>query len=99
VLVEPGDFHTGFTASRRTIKASEAYQANMTRALEVSEHDELHGAHPDKLAALIDRIVRSRRPRLRYIVGPFYERIAVWLKKILPPRLFEWALSMYYKQK
>ncbi|MBN1934032.1 MAG: SDR family oxidoreductase [Anaerolineae bacterium] len=98
VLVEPGDFATRFTANRRAIEPDAAYAANMRRAVAVMEHDEQHGARPAQFARLIEWIVRSKSPRLRYMVGPFYERAAVWLKILLPSRLFEWAFSKYYQQ-
>ncbi len=98
VLVEPGDFATGFTANRRSIEPDAVYEANMRRAVGVMAHDEQTGAQTDQFARLIERIILSRSPRLRYIVGPFYERAAVWLKVILPSRLFEWALGKYYQQ-
>jgi len=97
VLVEPGDFATGFTANRRQIEPAPAYAANMHRAVAVMEHDEQHGAHAAQFARLIGRIVRARAPRLRYMVGPFYERVAVWLKAVLPWPWFEWAFAKYYR--
>lgn len=98
VLVEPGDFATGFTAARRRFEPAPAYVGNMQRAVEVMEHDEQNGAHPIRFARLIERILRARSPRLRYIVGPFYEQAAVWLKAVLPWPWFEWAFCTYYRQ-
>jgi NAD(P)-dependent dehydrogenase (short-subunit alcohol dehydrogenase family) len=97
VMVEPGDFHTGFTSSRYCVEPSSAYAQNFECALDVIEHDELNGANPETLARVVERIVNSRSPRLRYITGPLYERGAVILKMLLPSRLFEWALGKYYK--
>ena len=99
VLIEPGDFHTGFTAHRRRTIASQnpAYLARLDSALGVMEADETNGAPPDKIAYLLERIIVSPSPRLRYSVGPFYEKIVITLKKIVPERLFEWGISKYYK--
>ncbi len=99
VLVEPGDLRTGFTASRRrTAQCTEnpTYQACFGSAMQVIEHDETHGASSDQVARLVERIIRSRSPRLRYIVGPFYETVSVVAKKVLPPWLFEWIIAKYY---
>jgi NAD(P)-dependent dehydrogenase (short-subunit alcohol dehydrogenase family) len=99
VLVEPGDMRTGVTAARRRTAqslANAAYQARFGSAMQVVEHDETHGASPDQVARLVERIIRSRSPRLRYIVGPFYETVSVVAKKVLPPRLFEWIIAKYY---
>jgi NAD(P)-dependent dehydrogenase (short-subunit alcohol dehydrogenase family) len=99
VLVEPGDHRTGQTAARRRTAqslANAAYQARFGSAMQVVEHDETHGASPDQVARFVERIIRSRSPRLRYIVGPFYETVSVVAKKVLPPRLFEWIIAKYY---
>jgi hypothetical protein len=36
-------------------------------------------------------------PQLRYVIGPLPQRVAVFLKKLLPSRFFEWALMKYYR--
>jgi NAD(P)-dependent dehydrogenase (short-subunit alcohol dehydrogenase family) len=98
-LVEPGDFRTGFTGNRRLVRgpATAAYRDRQARALAVMEHDETHGATPESVARLVDRIVRLRSPRLRYAVGPFSETVALALKRVSPARLFERGVAAYYK--
>jgi len=100
VVVEPGDFCTGFTGSRRRTAASltnPAYAEACCRALEVMEHDEAAGGPPTPVARLVARIVASRSPRLRYSVGPLPERAAIVLKGLVPQRVFAWALARYYR--
>ncbi len=99
VIVEPGDFSTGFTGNRRRTAASltnPAYAEACRRALEVMEHDEAAGGPPTPVARLLARIVASRSPRLRYSVGPLPERAAIILKGLVPQRVFSWALASYY---
>jgi len=100
VVIEPGDFSTGFTANRRRTAASltnPAYAEPCRRALGVMEHDEAAGGPPTPIARLLARVVTSPSPRLRYAVGPLPERAAIALKGILPHRLFAWALGKYYR--
>jgi len=100
VLIEPGDFRTGFTANRRKTHAAQGetiYRERFAKALGVMESDETHGATPEKVGYLLERIITTRSPRLRYMVGPVSEKIAVGLKKVMPSRLFEWAIMKYYK--
>jgi NAD(P)-dependent dehydrogenase (short-subunit alcohol dehydrogenase family) len=100
VLIEPGDFHTQFTAHRRkTLESqrSSVYSERFDIALGVMEADETSGPPPDKIAYLLERIINTPSPHLRYPIGPMSERIAITLKKVLPPRLFEWGVMMYYK--
>lgn len=99
VLVEPGDFRTGFTANRRLARSgvTEAYRDRQARAIAVMEHDETQGATPEAVARLVLRIVGRRSPRLRYPVGPLSERLALVLKRLTPSRLFERGLAAYYR--
>ncbi len=100
VLVEPGDFATGFTDSRRPVRGAlknavyaDAYRA----ALAVIERDERGGASPESIARLVERILRKRSPRVRYTTGAAFQRLAAGLKRILPSRFFEWGLMKYYR--
>lgn len=100
VLVEPGDFRTGFTAKRvRTVASQEnpAYAGALARTLAVIERDETGGSDPQLVARLVERIVRARSPRPRYIVGSFDQKLAAGLKRILPGRLFEWIIRWHYQ--
>jgi len=100
VLVEPGDCTTQFTANRcRTADSqqNQAYTERCNTAVEVMEHDETCGMSPYKVARLLERIIRNPRPRLRYKVGAVSQRLAAALKKILPGRLFERIIMLYYK--
>jgi NAD(P)-dependent dehydrogenase (short-subunit alcohol dehydrogenase family) len=66
VLVQPGDFRTGFTAARRTVAADGSpYATRSVRALETAARDERAGADPQQLARAIARIVGCRRPKHR----------------------------------
>jgi len=99
VLIEPGDFCTGFTDSRQLVeesKASDTYRAAQDHVLEIVEKDERGGASPDVIARLIVRVLAKRRPRVRYTVGPVAQKLAAALKRVLPSKGFEWALAMYY---
>lgn len=100
VLVEPGDARTGFTARRRRTAASlenPAYRQRCDRAVGVMEADERNGLRPERLARVVEAIIRARSPRLRYVVAPLPEALAVALKKVVPAGVFEWALGKYYR--
>jgi NAD(P)-dependent dehydrogenase (short-subunit alcohol dehydrogenase family) len=99
VLVEPGDHRTGLTGNRRKTAASEsnpAYRDRFHRAIERMAADERNGPEPEAVARLLLRIVNNSRPRLRYTTGPFPERAAIWLKRLLPYSLVEKAMDFYY---
>jgi NAD(P)-dependent dehydrogenase (short-subunit alcohol dehydrogenase family) len=99
VLIEPGDFRTGFTASRRMARdaGSPVYSARQAKALAVMEHDETQGATPEAVGRLAHRIITSRSPRVRYAVGPVSEKLALALERFAPSRLLEWGIATYYR--
>ena len=99
VLIEPGDFQTEFSAHRRKVLHSEnstAYRDQLAKALSVSEKDESKGHAPITIARLIERIIRNPSPKLRYSVGPLFERLTPALKSILPYKLTEWLTMKYF---
>lgn len=94
VLVQPGDFRTGFSTARRTVAANGSpYAARSHRALEIAERDERAGADPQQLAGLIARIVDSRRPKRRYVTGPWAQEWLMRLRYVLPGR---WLIRRHY---
>jgi short-subunit dehydrogenase len=96
VLIEPGDFRTNFTAARRMIKASStspAYRDAVARSLAAQEKEERNGPEPDSIARLVEKMLRSRNPRLRHTAGLLSQRIVVPCKRFLPQRFFEWVFS------
>jgi NAD(P)-dependent dehydrogenase (short-subunit alcohol dehydrogenase family) len=100
VLIEPGDTQTAFTANRRRTQASQpasSYADNMQRTMAVIEHDEETGASPEAVARLLERILRSRSPRLRYPVASASQRFAAAARKVMPAGLFERLLTRYYR--
>jgi NAD(P)-dependent dehydrogenase (short-subunit alcohol dehydrogenase family) len=94
VLVEPGDFRTNITASRRTVEASErnsAYREAFARCKQKQDQDETNAPGPEAVARLVARILADPDPRTRYSVGMLSQRMVVPLKRFLPQRVFEWA--------
>ena len=93
-LVEPGNFATDFTASRRTASTVDhdgTYGAAFQKAVRIMERDELHGAAPEDVAAVVQRVLGSRRPPRRLSVGKAGERVGLLAKRVLPFRLFQAA--------
>jgi len=98
-VVRPGDFSTGFTASRKKTVNAEAMEVYQTYAesMQKVEHDETGGLQPQVLARKISKIVCEKRPRYGYVVASFEQRLSVLLKRILPARWFAKILGSYYK--
>lgn len=100
VLIEPGDFVTSFPARRRrTVRSLEniAYRERCETTLGIMQADERGGADPVQVGHLLEKIIQNPAPRLRYTVGPRFQRIALALKNVVPAWLFEWGLAKYYR--
>ncbi len=100
VILEPGDFNTGFTANRVKAAAAETedspYRKAYLKALKNIEKDEASGHTADYLAVAVARIIKSKYRRLRYVIGSPLEKLAIVLKRTLPSRFFEGLLYWYY---
>ena len=99
VVIEPGDFATAFTASRKKVcsEAAAAAYPSYAAAMQSAEHDEQSGLTPDYLADRISRIVRMKHPANRYVVATFVQKISILIKKLVPAKAYDWMLSKYYK--
>jgi hypothetical protein len=47
------------------------------------------GADPIKIAKKVFKVINAKNPKKKYIIGSFLERIAPYLKLILPQKIFE----------
>jgi NAD(P)-dependent dehydrogenase (short-subunit alcohol dehydrogenase family) len=98
-LIEPGNYRTGITSSRRLASGAgdaSPYARWFGGAMRVIEADEQRGADPAEVALAVERVLESRAPRLRTMVGPAFERVAASTKSVLPGRLFERIVLRIY---
>lgn len=100
VLIEPGDFATGFTSARRKSLPEEALEAypKVLDSVRSFENDERSGLKPEYLAGLISRIVVCKNPKFRYRIATFIQKLSLPLKVILPGRTFSRMIGWFYKQ-
>jgi NAD(P)-dependent dehydrogenase (short-subunit alcohol dehydrogenase family) len=99
VLIEPGDVRTAITRNRVLTAASRdgsAYRDTFRRVLDVIEKEESAGIAASDVAALVARVVRTGRPRLRYTVGHPGQRLTALLKRTLPWSICERLLLSFY---
>jgi NAD(P)-dependent dehydrogenase (short-subunit alcohol dehydrogenase family) len=93
-LVEPGNVKTDFTASRRMAQAAggdPVYGTALAKAVGLMERDEADGVPAGDVAAVVRRVLESRRPPRRVSVGKAGERAGLLAKRLLPFRAFEAA--------
>jgi len=96
VLVEPGDFKTEFT-KRRDIDKTSIKSDKFNKVIEIIENDENNGQNPIMIGKLLNKIINKSNPRLRFTVGAFDQKLAAFLKRVLPNRLFDWIIMKHYK--
>jgi len=100
VIIEPGDFNTGFTSNRLISDATindVDYKASVETTLKIIKKEESNGCHPDKIAKLINKIIRKKKPRFRYPIGKFEQVLSIYAKRFLPNRWYNTILRSYYK--
>ena len=91
--VEVGFLNTAMKSHRqRTTERIAEYDARRGRALKSIAELEERGPGAELVARAVRRIVGSRRPRLRYLVGRQARTVAL-LQQFLPERLFEQGLK------
>jgi NAD(P)-dependent dehydrogenase (short-subunit alcohol dehydrogenase family) len=90
-LVEPGNFRTDFTTSRREVKVvgDDPYFKAFRKAISKMERDEVKGPDPSGVAETVEKVLTSARPPRRVTVGRIDERVGPLAKRVLPNRLFE----------
>jgi NAD(P)-dependent dehydrogenase (short-subunit alcohol dehydrogenase family) len=97
VIIEPGNIDTDATArSPYTKMRTDAYGDRLERARQAMIRGERRGAKPETVAHLLERVMGTARPRVRYTVGPVEERAAASIKRVLPSRLVERLLLPAY---
>lgn len=100
VLVAPGDTATSVVDNRLRTEASgqaaSAYAGEFQRVLARFEAEERAGSPADGVAARILDIVEGRAGGPRHVVGPLAQRVLVAARAVIPMRLFQWGLGLYY---
>jgi short-subunit dehydrogenase len=99
VVINPGDFKTGFTESREKIPftiTNPTLESEYNAAVASIEKDENKGQSPDLLAKKLCKIIDSANPSHRYLIGALGQTIAPALKLLLPGSLFEKLMNDHY---
>ena len=99
-MVEPGDFATGFTGSRKNSQATmddPDYGPIFRRSLAIIEKEENGGLKPEVLARRIVKLVEQKRPPLRNVVANLEQWLSVVIKRVLTGNQMVGILRDYYK--
>lgn len=95
----PGDFATNIASGRyhAPLKNDSPYFKNYSKSLELMNSHVNEGADPKEVAITVEKIINNNAPKINYAVGAFMQKLSVFLKQILPDKMFEKLLLKHYK--
>jgi len=93
-LIEPGDIRHQDCHSEAEVPPE--YREAFERVMQVAWSDEEKGYPPERIGPLVERIISIRSPRTRYVFGQPFQSAVPILKRLLPNRIAEWAIRLYY---
>ena len=99
-MVEPGDFATGFTGSRKNSQATmddPDYGPIFKRSMAIIEKEENGGLQPEVLARRIVKLVEQKKPPLRNVVANLEQWLSTVIKRVLTGNQMVGILRDYYK--
>jgi len=99
VNVAPGDFATNIAAGRyhTPVFANSAYKDNYQTNLDLMDAHVGSGMDPIEMAKIVYKITNTKHPKIHYKVGGFVEKFSIFLKRILPDKMYEKLLMNHYK--
>jgi len=106
VLVEPGLIHTGFDDAALTAMSGSSAPAGPYAPLDAAVEHQIHAAYsgamgrlgggPEKVAKVVDRALRARRPKPRYKVTPS-ARVSIGLRRLTSDRMWDALMRSQFK--
>ncbi|OWP83361.1 SDR family oxidoreductase [Flavobacterium columnare] len=97
--IAPGDFATNIAAGRYhapLIKGSVYEKVYGDTLKEMNDH--VDGGHdPMEMAKAVLSVICTSKPKIHYKVGAFMQKTSIFLKRILPDKVYEKMLMNHYK--
>jgi NAD(P)-dependent dehydrogenase (short-subunit alcohol dehydrogenase family) len=90
-LVEPANVKTGISRRMAQAASDPVYRAALAKAAGLMARNVAHGVPAADVAAVVQRVLESRRPPRRVSAGKAGERAGLLAKRVLPFRAFEAA--------
>ncbi len=95
----PGDFATNIASGRyhAPVRDGSAYQDSYQKSLDLMDEHVDSGGDPMQVAKKVYNIIQKQNPKVHYPVGAFMQRFSLFLKKVLPGKVYEKLLMNHYK--
>lgn len=97
--VAPGDFATNIAAGRyhAPIEPQSPYSEPYGKTLKMINDDVDAAEDPILVGKKIYEIINTAKPKVHYEVGDFMQKLSIFLKRILPDKIYEKLLLNHYK--
>ncbi|MFH4965518.1 SDR family oxidoreductase [Gaetbulibacter sp. M235] len=97
--VAPGDFATNIAAGRyhSPLLKDSPYIKPYGNTLELMNTHVDSGSNPNMMAEAVFKIINTKNPKIHYKVGAFMQKFSVFLKRVLPDKMYEKLLVKHYK--
>ena len=97
--VAPGDFATNIASGRYHTPVFEdsPYKKQYQENLDLMDSHVDSGSDPIEMAEAIFKIINTKKPKIHYKVGEFMQKFSIFLKNILPDKVYEKLLMNHYK--
>ncbi|MEO0527959.1 MAG: SDR family oxidoreductase, partial [Bacteroidota bacterium] len=95
----PGDIATNIASGRYHSPISEdsPYFEKYARSLDMINAEVDNAGSPISVAKKVFKIITTKRPKVHYTVGAPMQKLSIFLKKILPDKVYEKLLLNHYK--
>lgn len=97
--VAPGDFATNIASGRyhAPVDKNSGYADNYGKSLALMDEHVDAGEDPQLMAKAILAIINTKDPKVDYKIGVFMQRFSIFLKGVLPGKIYERLLLNHYK--
>jgi len=101
VDIAPGDFNTNIAEGRiyTDLKENSPYYEDYKRILKMIDEEVLNGLQPEVMGKTIQSIMSKKKPKLRYNIGIWMQKLTPYLTTCLSGRFFENLIRKHYKMK
>lgn len=97
-VVDPGDYSTSITQNRQVnIPEASPYKEKVLVLERMINEEVNHSSDPAEVGRLIEKIINTDQPEVRYLSGKFLQKISVFLKQTIGGKFFERILINHYK--
>ncbi len=95
----PGDFATNIAAGRyhSPVFETSPYKEPYGNTLKMMDEHVESGKDPLLVARMVFKIINTKNPKVHYKVGEFMQKFSLFLKKIVPDKVYEKLLMNHYK--